>query len=288
MTNYTCPMHPEIKQDHPGDCPKCGMPLEPLVASMEDDKEQPLIKSLSIKFWVGLGLTLPVALNQIIPDGISQWGQLVLATAVILFSGGFLFVKAWQSLVNRSLNMFTLIALGIGAAYVYSFIAVVFPDVFPPSMKTNGQFSLYFESACVITVLVVLGQWLEAKAHSRTGQAIKALLGLAAKNAHRIKGNTEEEIPVDQIHKDDLLRVKPGEKIPVDGIIVEGHSTVDESMISGESIAVSKTSGDKVIGATINQTGSFMMRVQRVGSETLLAHIVDMELLFLMIYKWGQ
>ena len=276
MTNYTCPMHPEIKQDHPGDCPKCGMPLEPLVASMEDDKEQPLIKSLSIKFWVGLGLTLPVALNQIIPDGISQWGQLVLATAVILFSGGFLFVKAWQSLVNRSLNMFTLIALGIGAAYVYSFIAVVFPDVFPPSMKTNGQFSLYFESACVITVLVVLGQWLEAKAHSRTGQAIKALLGLAAKNAHRIKGNTEEEIPVDQIHKDDLLRVKPGEKIPLDGIIIEGHSTVDESMISGEPIAVSKTSGDKVIGATINQTGSFMMRVQRVGSETLLAQIVDM------------
>ena len=201
---------------------------------------------------------------------------LVLATAVILFSGGFLFVKAWQSLANRSLNMFTLIALGIGAAYVYSFIAVVFPDVFPPSMKTNGQFSLYFESACVITVLVVLGQWLEAKAHSRTGQAIKALLGLAAKNAHRIKGNAEEEVPVDQIHKDDLLRVKPGEKIPVDGIIVEGHSTVDESMISGESIAVSKTSGDKVIGATINQTGSFMMRVQRVGSETLLAQIVDM------------
>jgi Cu+-exporting ATPase len=269
-------MHPEIKQDHPGDCPKCGMPLEPLVASMEDDKEQPLIKSLSIKFWVGLGLTLPVALNQIIPDGISQWGQLVLATAVILFSGGFLFVKAWQSLVNRSLNMFTLIALGIGAAYIYSFIAVVFPDVFPPSMKKNGQFSLYFESACVITILVVLGQWLEAKAHSQTGQAIKALLGLAAKNAHRIKGNAEEEVPVDQIHKDDLLRVKPGEKIPLDGIIVEGHSTVDESMISGEPIAVSKTSGDKVIGATINQTGSFMMRVQRVGSETLLAQIVDM------------
>ena len=276
MTNYTCPMHPEIKQDHPGDCPKCGMPLEPLVASMEDDKEQPLIKSLSIKFWVGLGLTLPVALNQIIPDGISQWGQLVLATAVILFSGGFLFVKAWQSLVNRSLNMFTLIALGIGAAYVYSFIAVVFPDVFPPSMKTNGQFSLYFESACVITVLVVLGQWLEAKAHSRTGQAIKALLGLAAKSAHRMNGNVEEDVPIDQIHKDDLLRVKPGEKIPLDGIIIEGHSTVDESMISGEPIAVSKTSGDKVIGATINQTGSFMMRVQRVGSETLLAQIVDM------------
>jgi Cu+-exporting ATPase len=201
---------------------------------------------------------------------------LVLGTAVIFFSGGFLFVKAWQSLVNKSLNMFTLIALGIGTSYIYSCIAVIFPDLFPSSMKEQGHLNLYFESACVITVLVVLGQWLEAKAHSRTGQAIKALLGLAAKNAHRIKGNTEEEVPIDQIHKDDLLRVKPGEKIPVDGIIEEGHSTVDESMISGEPIAVSKTSGDKVIGATINQAGSFVMRVQRVGSETLLAQIVDM------------
>jgi len=283
---YTCPMHLEIKQDHPGDCPKCGMPLEPLVASMQEDAEEPLIKSLSMKFWTGLVLTLPVvflalsemvpALKQTVPQGISAWGQLVLATAVILFSGGFLFVKAWRSLVSRSLNMFSLIALGVGAAYVYSFIAVVFPNIFPPSMKTNGQLSLYFESACVITVLVVLGQWLEAKAHSRTGQAIKALLGLAAKNAHRINGNTEEDVPVDQIHKDELLRVKPGEKIPVDGIIVEGQSTVDESMISGEPIPVTKTSGDKVIGSTMNQTGSFVMRVQRVGSETLLAQIVEM------------
>ena len=283
---YTCPMHPEIKQDHPGDCPKCGMPLESLVASMQEDAEEPLIKSLSMKFWIGLVLTLPVVclalsemiptLKQTVPQGISAWGQLALATAVILFSGGFLFVKAWRSLVNRSLNMFSLIALGVGAAYVYSFIAVVFPDVFPPSMKTNGQLSLYFESACVITVLVVLGQWLEAKAHSRTGQAIKALLGLAAKNAHRINGDTVEDVPVDQIHKDDLLRVKPGEKIPVDGIIVEGQSTVDESMISGEPIPVTKISGDRVIGATMNQTGSFVMRVQRVGSETLLAQIVEM------------
>lgn len=285
-TVYTCPMHPEIKQDHPGDCPKCGMPLEPLTASIQDEAQEPLIKSLYIKFWTGLVLTLPVvclalsemlpALKQIVPQEISACGQLVLATAVIFLSGGFLFVKAWQSLVNRSLNMFTLIALGVGAAYVYSFVAVVIPNVFPTSMKTNGQLSLYFESACVITVLVVLGQWLEAKAHSRTGQAIKALLGLAAKNAHRINGNTEEDVPVDQIYKDDLLRVKPGEKIPVDGIIVEGQSAVDESMISGEPMPVSKTSGDKVIGATMNQTGSFLMRVQRVGSETLLAQIVEM------------
>ncbi len=283
---YICPMHPEIKQDLPGDCPKCGMPLEPLVSSVEDGAGQRLIQSLSLKFWIGLALTLPVvwlainemipALNQTVSRGISVWWQLALATAVVFFSGGFLFVKAWQSLVNKSLNMFTLIALGVGAAYVYSFIAVVFPGIFPSSIRANGHFSLYFESACVITVLVVLGQWLEAKAHSRTGRAIKALLGLAAKNAHRINGNIEEEVSVDQIHKDDLLRVKPGEKVPVDGTIEEGRSTIDESMISGEPIPVIKTVGDKVTGATVNQTGSFVMRAQRVGHETLLSQIVDM------------
>ncbi|MBI3601993.1 MAG: heavy metal translocating P-type ATPase [Candidatus Omnitrophica bacterium] len=271
---YGCPMHPEIHQNHPGDCPQCGMPLESLSINGDEDHEKKLLKILSRKFWLGLVLTLPVlvlAMTELLP-----WMQLALATAVVLFSGGFLFTKAWQSLVNKSLNMFTLIALGVGVAYVDSLIAVMFPDIFPSSMKARGQVNLYFEAACVITVLVVLGQLLEAKARSRTGQAIKALLGLAAKNAHRMKDSLEEDVPIDQIQKGDLLRVKPGEKIPTDGVIVDGRSAVDESMISGEPMPVAKTVGDQVIGATVNQTGSFVMQAQRVGRETLLAQIVEM------------
>lgn len=284
---YTCPMHPEIEQDHPGDCPKCGMALEPKNVSLEDNSEQKEIKALGRKFWGGLFLGLPVVFlaleemmlapeSRFIGHGVSIWSQLILSTPVIFWAGGFFFTKAWKSIINRSLNMFTLIAMGVGAAYFYSLVAVLFPHLFPASLTMDGRPSLYFEAAVVITVLVILGQYLEAKARAQTGQAIKALLGLAAKNAHRVKDGKEEEVPVDQIQKGDLLRVRPGEKIPLDGIIIEGKSMVDESMISGEPIPVEKREGDRVIGATVNQTGTFVMKTEKVGSETLLSQIVHM------------
>lgn len=284
---YTCPMHPEVEQDHPGDCPKCGMALEPKDVSLEDNSEQQEIKTLGRKFWGGLFLGLPVVFlaleemflppeSRIVGHSFSVWSQLILSTPVIFWAGGFFFAKAWKSIINRSLNMFTLIAMGVGAAYFYSLVAVLFPHLFPASLTMDGRPSLYFEAAVVITVLVILGQYLEAKARAQTGQAIKALLGLAAKSAHRVKDGTEEDVPVDEIQKGDLLRVRPGEKIPLDGIIVEGKSTIDESMISGEPIPAEKREGDKVIGATVNQTGSFLMRTERVGAETLLSQIVHM------------
>jgi Cu+-exporting ATPase len=284
---YTCPMHPEIEQDHPGDCPKCGMPLEPKNVSLEDNSEQKEIRTLGRKFWGGLILGLPVVFlaleemmlapeSRFISHGVSIWAQLILSTPVIFWAGGFFFTKAWKSIINRSLNMFTLIAMGVGAAYFYSLVAVLFPHLFPASLTMDGRPSLYFEAAVVITVLVILGQYLEAKARAQTGQAIKALLGLAAKNAHRVKDGKEEEVPVDEIQKGDLLRVRPGEKIPLDGIIIEGKSMVDESMISGEPIPVEKREGDRVIGATVNQTGTFVMKTEKVGSETLLSQIVHM------------
>lgn len=284
---YTCPMHPEIEQDHPGDCPKCGMALEPKNVSLEDNSEQKEIKALGRKFWGGLFLGLPVVFlaleemflapeSRFINHGVSVWAQLILSTPVIFWAGGFFFTKAWKSIINRSLNMFTLIAMGVGAAYFYSLVAVLFPHLFPASLTMDGRPSLYFEAAVVITVLVILGQYLEAKARAQTGQAIKALLGLAAKSAHRIKDGKEEDVPVDEIQKGDLLRVRPGEKIPLDGIIIEGKSMVDESMISGEPIPVEKREGDRVIGATVNQTGTFVMKTEKVGSETLLSQIVHM------------
>ncbi|MCR4337314.1 MAG: copper-translocating P-type ATPase, partial [Candidatus Omnitrophica bacterium] len=202
-----------------------------------------------------------------------QW---ILATPIVLWTGGMFFVKGWQSLVNRSLNMFTLIALGVGAAYGYSTIATLFPQIFPESLKRMGKMDLYFEAAAVITVLIILGQLLEAKARSQTGQAIKALLGLAAKNAHRVQNGVEEDVPIDSVQKEDILRVRPGEKIPLDGVIIEGKSSVDESMISGEPMPVEKTVGDRVIGATVNQTGTFVMKTEKVGAETLLSQIVHM------------
>ncbi|MBI5149322.1 MAG: heavy metal translocating P-type ATPase [Candidatus Omnitrophica bacterium] len=285
---YTCPMHPEVRQDRPGDCPKCGMPLESTGLAAEDDSERQLVRSLSVKFWGGLVLAVPVtvlAIGEMIPavsihdlvsTSVSAWLQLILATPVVLWSGGFFFIKGWQSLVNRSLNMFTLIALGVGAAYGYSAVAVLLPGIFPEDLKVEGRLNLYFEAAAVITVLVVLGQLLEARARSQTGQAIKALLGLAAKNAHRIRDGHEEEVAIDDVHKGDLLRVRPGEKVPLDGIIVEGRTTIDESMISGEPMPVAKTAGERVIGATINQTGTFVMKTEKVGAETLLSQIVNM------------
>jgi Cu+-exporting ATPase len=285
---YTCPMHPEVEQDSPGECPKCGMTLESKTAGVGDEEEQKEIGSLSRKFWIALVFTIPVLLiamghvipglhiDSIIPKQIAKWIEFALTTPVVLWAGGFFFTRAWRSVVNRSLNMFTLIAVGVGAAYFYSVIAVIAPGIFPSSFRRDGEVDLYFEAAAVITTLVLLGQLLEAKARSRTGQAIKALLGLAAKTAHRVRDGQEQEVPVDEVQKGDLLRVRPGEKVPIDGVIIEGRSNIDESMITGEPMPVSKRVGDKVVGATVNQTGSFVMRAERIGSETLLAQIVQM------------
>lgn len=285
---YTCPMHPQIQQDRPGNCPICGMTLESKTVGVGDQEEQGEVNSLSGKFWIALVLTIPVLilamghavpglkLDSIVPGQSGKWIEFALTTPVVLWAGGFFFTRAWQSIVNRSLNMFTLIAVGVGAAYVFSAVAVTAPEIFPESFRQHGEVGLYFEAAAVITTLVLLGQLIEAKARSRTGLAIKDLLGLAAKTAHRVRDGREEEIPVDAIEKGDLLRLRPGEKVPVDGVIVEGLSNVDESMITGEPMPVNKTAGDKVVGATVNQTGSFLMRAERIGSETLLAHIVQM------------
>jgi P-type Cu+ transporter len=285
---YTCPMHPEIEQDHPGACPKCGMTLEPKTIEIEEEGEQRETRSLSRKFWIALVLTIPVLIlamghampglhiDTIVPRNIAKWIEFGLTTPVVLWAGGFFFTRAWQSIVNRSLNMFTLIGVGVGASYVYSAVAAIAPGIFPESFRRHGEVGLYFEAAAVITTLVLLGQLIEAKARSRTGQAIQHLLGLAAKTAHRVRNGQEEEVPVDAIQKGDLLRVRPGEKVPVDGMIVEGQSNIDESMITGEPMPVSKGADDKVVGATVNQTGSFLMRADRIGSETLLAQIVQM------------
>jgi len=284
---YTCPMHPEVEQDHPGACPKCGMTLEPKDVGAEEE-EQRETRSLSRKFWIALVLTIPVLLlamghaipgleiDSIVPKRIGKWIEFALTTPVVLWAGGFFFTRAWQSIVNRSLNMFTLIAVGVGSAYVYSAVAVIAPGIFPSSFRRHGEVDLYFEAAAVITTLILLGQLIEAKARSRTGHAIKALLGLAAKTAHRIHDDQEQEIAVDEIQKGDVLRVRPGEKVPIDGVIVDGKSNIDESMITGESMPVSKREGEKVIGATMNQTGSFLMRAEHIGSETVLVQIVQM------------
>ena len=287
---YTCPMHPQIQQDRPGICPICGMTLEPRSPGIGvgDEEEQREVNSLSRKFWIALVLTFPVLIlamghaipglhiDAIVPRQIGKWMEFGLTTPVVLWAGGFFFTRAWQSIVNRSLNMFTLIAVGVGAAYFYSAVAVVAPGIFPASFQRHGEVDLYFEAAAVITTLILLGQLIEAKARSRTGHAIKALLGLAAKTAHRIHDGQEQEIAVDEVQKGDVLRVRPGEKVPIDGVIVDGKSNVDESMITGESMPVSKQAGEKVIGATVNQTGSLLMRAERIGSETVLAQIVQM------------
>ena len=284
-TIYTCPMHPEIEQDHPGPCPKCGMALEPKSVQADDDAEADQeTAALLRKLWISSTLALPVfllAMGEMIPalrvsGNISGTVQLVLATAAIAWPGGFIFGRAWRSLQHRSLNMFTLIALGVGAAWAYSTVAVLLPGIFPHSLRHGGSAPIYFEAAAVITTLVILGQWLEARARSKTGEAVQALLGLAAKTARRVTDGREEDIPLDDVKIGDLLRVRPGEKIPLDGVITEGGSTVDESMITGEPLPVSKSAGDKVVGATINQTGAFLMKAEKVGTETLLSQIVQM------------
>ena len=280
-------MHPEIVRNGPGNCPICGMALEPrtVVLGAEENHE---LKDMSRRFWLSAALTIPVFLlgmSDLIPQLrslsnplILSWIQLVLATPVVLWGGSPFFVRASQSVVNRSPNMFTLIGLGVGVAYVYSVVATVVPDIFPHSFRGHSAaVPVYFEAAAVITTLVLLGQVLELKARSQTGTAIKALLGLAPKTARRVTADgREEDVPLDQIQPGDTLRVRPGEKIPVDGVVVEGLSAVDESMVTGEPIPVEKTPDHRVIGGTVNKTGTFIMRAERVGSDTLLAQIVQM------------
>lgn len=289
-TIYTCPMHPEIERGEPGDCPKCGMPLEPKTATHSaQDHTQVEIRELSRKFRIGLILTIPVlllamlpmipgvSLNGIVSKSVSKWVQFALSTPVVFWTGGIFFAKGWRSVKGWNLNMFTLIAMGVGAAYSYSVAAVFAPGLFPSSFRHHGNVELYFEAASVITVLVLLGQLLEAKARSRTGESIRALLDLTAKSANRLKEDGgEEQVPIENLAIGDRLRVKPGEKIPLDGTISEGASSVDESMITGEPLPVKKQIGDAVVGATINQTGSFVMTVGKVGADTLLAQIVQM------------
>ena len=285
---YTCPMHPEVVRDGPGSCPICGMALEPRVATGEEDNAEMI--DMKRRFWLSVVLTLPlllVAMSEFTPgDPVRSliaprwlaWISLALASPVVLWGGWPFFVRGWQSILNRSLNMFTLIGLGIAVAYVYSVIAALGPQIFPVSFRdAMGNVPVYFEAAAVITTLVLLGQVLELKARSATSAAIKALLGLAPKTARRIAANgSEQDVPLDQVKKGDRLRVRPGEKIPVDGVVTEGASTIDESMVTGEPIPVEKKAGDRVVGATVNGTGSFAMKAERVGSETLLAQIVQM------------
>ena len=288
-TIWTCPMHPEVQQDHPGACPKCGMDLEPMGGRVDEDDEVQEIRSLGRKTLIASLLTIPIlllAFDSMIPglsfEGflsprVQGWLELIIATPVILWAGGMFFTRGWRSIVNRSLNMFTLIMLGVGAAYTYSVVAVLFPSWFPDSFRQHGEVELYFEAGAVITSLILLGQWLEAQARRQTGQAIESLLDLAAKTAHRLDASgNEEEVEVDALQKGDRLRVRPGEKIPIDGKILEGRSAIDESMITGEPVPVEKTSGDSVIGATMNQTGSFVMEAEAVGEETMLSQIVQM------------
>ncbi len=287
-TQYTCPMHPEIVRDHPGSCPICGMALEPVVASSEEDTSE--LDDMTRRFWVSAVLTLPLfvyAMAEMIPGnpfahllagGWAQWAQLALATPVVLWGGWPFFVRGWTSVRTMNLNMFTLIALGVGVAFVFSLVAVAAPGLFPPAFRNHGgNVAVYFEAAAVITTLVLLGQVLELRARSQTSGAIRALLELAPPTALRIgPDGSEEEVSLDDLAPGDRLRVKPGEKIPVDGTVVDGHSSVDESMVSGEPIPVEKRAGEKIIGGTVNGTGSLIMEVTQVGDDTLLSQIVRM------------
>ncbi|MCE7887914.1 MAG: heavy metal translocating P-type ATPase [Alphaproteobacteria bacterium PRO2] len=282
---YTCPMHPQIRQAGPGNCPICGMALEPEIVTGEEGPSHELI-DMTRRFWIGLVLSLPVValenaahlLNlHIVPLSVSNWIQLALATPVVLWGGWPFFVRGLQSLKTRNLNMFTLIAMGTGVAWSYSIVSVLVPGIFPAALQKNGAVPVYFEAAAVITVLVLLGQVLELRAREKTGGAIKALLNLSPKIARRInKDGAEEDIDLGHVHVGDHLRVRPGETVPVDGLVIEGRSSVDESMITGESMPVTKEAGMKVIGGTMNQTGSFIMQAEKVGQESVLAKIVQM------------
>ena len=284
---YTCPMHPQIRQVGPGTCPICGMTLEPEVATAETGPSAELV-DMTRRFWIGLVLTLPVLalemgghltrLHMLLGAQASNWIQLVLATPVVLWAGWPFFERAWASLVTRSLNMFTLIAMGTGVAWIYSVVATAVPEIFPYTFRaTDGSVAIYFEAASVITVLVLLGQVLELRAREQTGGAIRALLDLAPKTARRVREDgTDEDVGLDVVVVGDRLRVRPGEKVPVDGELVEGRSSVDESMITGESMPVTKEVGAKLIGGTLNQSGGFVMKAGKVGRDTMLAQIVRM------------
>jgi len=274
---YTCPMHPEIRQIGPGSCPKCGMALEPVSVTLDSaDEVNPEYKDMLRRFWFSVPPT--AALLALMLFGVhGPWIEFVLATLVVPWAGRPIFRRAWASLVNRSLNMFTLIGAGAGAAYAYSFTAAMAPGIFPADMRVHGEVALYFEPAAVIVCLVLLGQVLELRARSQTSSAIKALLGLAPKTASVLRpGGAEEDVALDRVHPGDALRVRPGERVPVDGVVIEGWSSVDESMLTGEPVPVEKTSGARVTGGTINGTGSFTMQAERVGAETMLARIVQM------------
>jgi Cu+-exporting ATPase len=286
-TIYTCPMHPQIRQVGPGSCPICGMALEPELVSADQGPNAELV-DFTRRFWIGLALALPVfilemgshlfGLHHIIAPSVSNWVQLALATPVVLWAGWPFFERGWQSLVTRNLNMFTLIAMGTGVAWAYSVIATVAPQIFPPAFRqADGSVAVYFEAAAVITVLVLLGQLLELRAREQTSGAIRALLDLAPKTARRVQADgTEHDVSLDDVAVGDKLRVRPGEKVPVDGALLEGRSSLDESMVTGESMPVTKEAGAKVIAGTLNQSGSFVMRADKVGRDTLLSQIVQM------------
>ena len=288
VTEYVCPMHPEVVRSEPGNCPICGMALEPRTASLEE-AENPELADMSRRFWFSTALAFPVFLIAMAADlapefagrflshTAIQWVEFLMATPVVLWGGWPLFQRGWASLVNRSLNMFTLIALGVGVAWTYSVVALVAPGLFPPALRMHGVVPVYFEAAAVITALVLLGQVLELRARSRTSAAIKMLLGLAPKTARIVRPEgREEDIPLEHVQPGDTLRVRPGEKVPVDGVVLEGASALDESLVTGESIPVEKAPGDRLIGATVNGTGGLLMRAERVGADTLLAQIVHM------------
>jgi len=286
---YACPMHPEVRQDHPGSCTKCGMALEPMDASAgSDEGDNTELKDMTRRFWIGAALALPVfllAMAHMIPPlgrqtwvsgDVSRWIQFALTIPVVCWAGWPFFQRGWRSIISWNLNMFTLIALGVGAAFLFSAVAMLVPDTIPHTMRHDGKVAIYFEAAAVIVVLVLLGQVLELRARSRTGSAIKELLNLAPATARLIAEGGDKEVPLDQVQVGDHLRVLPGAKVPVDGELTEGHSSVEESMLTGEPLPVEKAVGDKVTGGTVNGTGGFVMKAERVGSDSLLGQIVSM------------
>lgn len=283
-TIYTCPMHPEIRQDHPGTCPKCGMTLEPLIPEASADDDNPELRDFTRRFWWTLPLTVVVTVLAMaghrlgwMAPAAQSWLELVLSLPIVLWAGWPFFVRCAQSFRHRSPNMWTLIGIGTGAAFVYSVVATVAPQVFPQSFVAHGRIGVYFEAAAVIILLTLLGQMLELRARSQTSAAIKSLLGLAPKTARRIEDDgSEADVPLTHVHVGDRLRIRPGEKVPVDGVVLEGSSAIDEAMLTGEPVPVTKRPGDKVIGATINTSGTLVMRSEKVGSQTMLSQIVQM------------
>jgi Cu+-exporting ATPase len=286
---FTCPMHPEIIRDEPGACPICGMALEPMVVTADEEVNHELI-DMTRRFWVSVIVTVPILfiamgdmlpghpVSAVLPSAIRPWVELLLATPVVLWGAWPFFLRGWRSIVTRNLKMFTLIGLGVSVAYVYSVVAVLVPDLFPVAFRDmHGHVAVYFEAAAAIVTLVLLGQVLELRARSRTGAAIKALLGLAPKTARRVLASgQEQDVPIEAIQPGDRLRIRPGEKVPVDGRVVEGHSSVDESMVTGEPVPVEKRANDAVVGGTVNGTGALVMQAEKVGADTLLSRIVQM------------